>query len=109
MENNFNNSEEEFELQKMANKKVLKLKAFYSHAFVYAIGMIIFILKEYAGLPLNFLPIKYINCFVMIIWTTAFLVSAVDLFASFKIFGEEWEERKVKSILEKKEKTQKWE
>ncbi|CAA9202628.1 hypothetical protein FLA105534_04176 [Flavobacterium bizetiae] len=45
----------------------------------------------------------------MIIWTTAFLVSAVDLFDSFKIFGEEWEERKVKSILEKKEKTQKWE
>lgn len=40
----------------------------------------------------------------MCIWTTAFLVSAVDIFASFKIFGEEWEERKVKSLLEKKTK-----
>lgn len=109
MKNNFDHNPEEFELQKMASKKVVKLKAFYSHAFVYAIGMILFILKEYAGLRLNFLPFKYINCFVMVIWTTAFLVSAIDLFASFKIFGEEWEEQKVKSILEKKENKQKWE
>lgn len=109
MKKNFNTDLEEFELQKIANKKVVKLKAFYSHAFVYVIGMIIYILKEYAGLQLNFLPFKYLNCFVMIIWTTAFLVSAVDLFASYKIFGEEWEERKMKSILEKKVKKQKWE
>ena len=45
----------------------------------------------------------------MIVWTTAFLVSAVEIFASFKIFEEEWEQRKLKSILEKNKKTQKWE
>ncbi|OXA73860.1 hypothetical protein B0A67_02040 [Flavobacterium aquidurense] len=109
MENSFNNDAEEFELKKIANKKVIKLKAFYSHAFIYAIGVIIFVLKEYAGFHLNFLPFKYLNCFVMIIWTTVFLVSAIDVFASFKIFGEEWEERKVKSILDKKNKKTKWE
>jgi len=109
MKNNFNNDPEDFELQKMATKKVVKLKAFYSHMFVYVIGVIFFILKEYFGVPFNFFPLQHINLFVMVVWTVFFLVSAIDIFASFRIFGEEWEERKVKSILEKKTKKQKWE
>jgi len=109
MENNFNNDPEEFELQKMANKKVVKLKAFYSHMFVYIIGVIFFILKEYFEVSFNFFPFQYLNLYVMGAWTVFFLVSAIDIFASFKIFGEEWEERKVKSIMEKKNKKTKWE
>lgn len=99
----------ELQLQEMATKKIVKLKAFYTHMFIYIVGLIIYILKEYFGVPLSFFPLRYINGFVMCIWTTAFLVSAVDLFASFKLFGQEWEQRKLKSILEKKTKTQKWE
>lgn len=102
----FNNDPKEFEFQKNT-KKVVKLKAFYTHAFIYAIGMFLFILKEYAGFQLNFFPLNYLNGFVMVIWTTAFIVSAVDLFASFKIFGEEWEERKLKDVLVKKTKSKK--
>jgi uncharacterized protein YacL len=110
MKANFNIDEEEDELHKMARKKIEKLKAFYSHAFIYVIGVIIFVLKEYFGFPLNFFPIQYINEFVMCIWTTVFIISAIDIFASHKIFGEEWEARKVRSIMiEKKTKKQKWE
>ncbi|WP_166922085.1 2TM domain-containing protein [Flavobacterium poyangense] len=109
MESDFKNSTEEFELQKMASKKVVKLKAFYMHVFFYIIGILVFVSKDYLGAPLNFFPLKHINLFVMGIWTVFLAVSAIDLFASYKIFGEEWEERKVKSILEKKTKTQKWE
>jgi len=104
-----NKDTEAFELEKMATKKVVKLKAFYSHMFVYVIGVIFFILKEYFGVPFDFFPLKHINLFVMAVWTVFFLVSVIDVFASFKIFGEEWEERKVKSILEKRIKKQKWE
>ncbi|MEN2413731.1 2TM domain-containing protein [Flavobacterium mesophilum] len=111
METKFNNETDQFEaeLEEMAAKKVKKLKGFYSHMLVYIIGVIIYILKEYFGVPFNFWPIGFLDGFVMCVWTTAFLVSAVDLFASFKIFGQDWEERKMKSILEKKTKTQKWE
>lgn len=105
----FNNNPQEEELHQMATKKVVKLKAFHSHAFIYAIGVVIYILKEYFGAPFNFFPIQYINCFVMCIWTTAFLISAIEIFATHKIFGDKWEERKVKSILEKETKKQKWE
>lgn len=109
METNLNNDREDFVLKEIATRRVVKLKAFYNHMFVYVIGVIVYVLKDYFGAPLNFFPIKYINGFVMWIWTTAFLISAVDLFASYKIFGKEWEERKLKSLLEKKTKKQKWE
>jgi hypothetical protein len=109
METDFNNDPENNELRQIASRKVVKLKSFYIHAFFYSIGLILFTLKSYFGLPLNVFPVRYLNSLVMIVWSTAFLVSAVDIFASFKILGEEWEERKLKSILEKKEKEQKWE
>ncbi|OMQ11956.1 2TM domain-containing protein [[Flexibacter] sp. ATCC 35103] len=109
MEPNCNKDHENFEFEEFFSKKVIKLKSFYIHAFIYTIGLIAFVLKEYYGVPLNFFPIKYLNNVVMIIWTSVFLVSAIDLFASYKIFNEEWEERKMKSILEKKVKKQKWE
>ncbi|WPO78992.1 2TM domain-containing protein [Flavobacterium sp. KACC 22761] len=111
MEPKFNNENDEFEaeLQEMATKKVQKLKGFYSHMIVYIIGLIIYVLKEYFDVPFHFFPIRFLNGFVMCIWTTAFLVSTIDIFASFKIFGQDWEERKLKSILDKKVKKQKWE
>lgn len=108
MEPNYNDREKR-ELEELLKKKVNKLKAFYSHAFIYVIGVIVFVLKEYCRAPFNFFPIQHINGFVMIIWTAVFLVSAIDVFATYKIFGDEWEARKLKSILEKKVKKQKWE
>jgi ABC-type transport system involved in multi-copper enzyme maturation permease subunit len=109
MESKFENNTEEFELEKIAGRKVLKLKSFYTHTFFYIVGVLFYIAKEYLGFGFNFFPLNYLNGLVMCIWSIAFFISVVDIFASFKIFGEEWEERKVKSILEKKNKKQKWE
>lgn len=109
METNCNCDQEKFKFEAIFSKKIVKLRSFYTHAFIYAIGLIAFVLKEYYGVPLNFFPIRYLNSVVMIIWTSVFLVSAIDLFAYYKIFGEEWEERKMKSLLHKETKTQKWE
>jgi high-affinity Fe2+/Pb2+ permease len=108
METNCNNDRERFEFQQIFRKKVVRLRSFYMHAFVYAVGLVVFVLKEYYGVPLNFVPFKYLNHVVMIIWSSVFLFSAIDLFVSFKVFGDEWEERKLKSILEKRQKNQKW-
>ncbi|MBS7254483.1 2TM domain-containing protein [Flavobacterium branchiicola] len=109
METNCNNDREEFEFQQTLGKRVVKLKFFYKHVFIYSIGLIVFILKRYYGVPLNFFPFNYLNSVVMIIWTSVFLFSAIDLLLSYTIFGEEWEERKLKSLLSKKTKKQKWE
>lgn len=109
METNCSYNQEKFKFEAIFSKKIVKLRSFYIHAFIYAIGLIVYVLKEYYGVPLNFFPIRYLNSVVMIIWTSVFLVSAIDLFAYYKIFGEEWEERKMKSLLDKEIKTQKWE
>jgi hypothetical protein len=109
METNCDNAREKIEFREIFSKKIVKLRSFYMHTFIYAIGLTVYVLKEYYGVSVNFFPIRYLNSVVMIIWTSVFLVSAIDLFASYKIFGEEWEQRKMKSLLNKKTKTQKWE
>jgi hypothetical protein len=109
METNSNNTSEENVLKELASKKVVKLKSFYKHTFLYAVAMILYVLKEYTELPLNFFPIHFLNGVVVIIWSAVYVGSAIDMFVSFKIFGKEWEERKLRSLLEKKNRTQKWE
>ncbi|GAA3775999.1 2TM domain-containing protein [Flavobacterium ginsengiterrae] len=109
METNFNQNQEEFELNQIAVKKVAKLKSFYKHLFLYLIGLTIYLLKEYTELPLNISILRFINGVVVIIWTAVILGSAIDLFVSFRVFGKEWEQRKLRSILERKHQKQKWE
>ena len=92
----------------MARKKVQKLKSFYIHFFIYLIGLTFFILKEYFEIDFNIFPLNQLNFFVMAIWTTAFLITLVDTVVSFAVFGKKWEDRKLESILNANNKTQKW-
>lgn len=108
METNCHIDREKFEFQQIFSKKIIKLKSFCLHALIYGIGVTVFILKEYFGVHFDFFPVKHLNFVVMIIWTCVFLFSAIDLIVSYTIFGKEWEERKLKSILEKKQQKQKW-
>ncbi|SHH40496.1 2TM domain-containing protein [Flavobacterium defluvii] len=109
METNSSNSSEENVLKELASKKVVKLKSFYKHTFLYLIALALYLLKEYTELPLHFIPINFLNDVVIIIWSAVYVGSAIDMFVSFRIFGHDWEERKLRSLLEKKNKTQKWE
>lgn len=109
METNLNSEQEQIILRELASKKVIQLKSFYRHLFVYVIVMTLFLLKEYTNLPVNFIPVRYLNWVIMIIWSAVIAGSAIDLFASYAIFGRQWEERKLRSLLEKKYKKQKWE
>lgn len=108
METNCNNEREKLEFEQIFRRKVVRLRSFYIHALMFAAGLTAFVLKEYYGAPLNFFPLNFLNDVVMVIWSSVFVCSAIDLFVSFKILGNEWEERKLKSILEKRQKKQKW-
>lgn len=102
METNRNELNKE-ELRELAHKKVSKIKGYYEHLFIYSIGIIFYVLKEYVGIKFDFFPLKYINGFVMTIWTIVFLSITIDLFLSYRMFGRKWEEQKLNSILEKKQ------
>ena len=99
----------EKELLTLAKKKIKKRKDFYIHLFIYCIGIVVWLLKTYTNAPLNFLPIRYINCFVMGIWTIFLVIQAIELFVSEIVFGKKWEENKVKNILEDQSEKQTWE
>lgn len=87
-------------LEQIVRKRVKKIKQFYSHLFIFTIGVIIYILKKYFGLSINFWPIRFINDFFMWCWTFVIVVQGAQLFLSEKILGKNWEEQKIKRILE---------
>lgn len=105
---NFSSIEEK-ELLELAKKRVKKIKDFYIHLFIYAIGVAVFILKTYFGVPFNFLPVRYINWFVMSIWTFFLVVQALELFFNEVVFGKKWEQKKIQNFIEKGTNKKTWE
>lgn len=96
------------ELYDLAQRKVRKITKFYKHLLIYAIGLTVYILKRYFGLPLNFPPISYINSFVMWIWTFALAVQGIRIFMTEVVFGQKWENRKIEKMLVRKNEKQNW-
>ena len=92
----------------MARYRVEKVRRFYMHLILYAIGVVVYVSKTYYGAPFNFPPIHYINFTFMAIWTLIIVIKAIGLFVKEIIFGDKWEERKVQEFMEKGKKTN-WE
>lgn len=89
--------------------RVKELKKFYSHLFIYCIGVLLYLGKRYFDLPINFWPINFINEFFMWVWTFIIGVQAVQLFFKESLFGTKWEQRKIKEMIDKeKSETTKW-
>lgn len=96
-------------LEQMIKERVHKLKQFYIHLFIYVIGIIVYVSKTYFGVPFNFWPIKFINEFVMWVWTFFLVVQAVQLFLVQKVFGTNWEQKRIQKMIEKEKiEKQKW-
>lgn len=92
----------------MARYRINKIRRFYLHLFIYAIGLLVYVLKTYYGVPFNFPPIHYITFTFMEIWTLFIVIKAISLFVREMAFGDEWEERKVAAFMDKDKKAN-WE
>lgn len=88
-------------LKELVRERVHKLGRFYTHLFVYAIGLIIYIAKTFFDAPFNFIPLKYINETFMWIWTFVLVVQGIKLLIHEKILGANWEKNKINEIIEK--------
>ena len=96
--------------EELVRQRVKKISQFYTHLFIYVIGIIIYVLKTYFGVPFNFLPIKYINEFVMWVWTFFLVVQGLKLFLAERVFGTNWEKKQIRKMMDKQNETkQKWE
>lgn len=100
---------EEKELYELAKKRVKKIRDFYIHLFIYAIGATIFTLKTFLSVKINFFPVKFLNWFTMSIWTFIIGMQMIELFFTEIIFGKKWEDRKIKQIMNKETEKKTWE
>lgn len=92
----------------MAVYRVAQIRRFYVHLFIFGIVLGIYILKNYFGAALNFIPFEFINLTVISIWGLIIGIKAVKLFSQELFFGKKWEDRKMDEFMGK-EKTTKWE
>ena len=95
-----NTKEIQGELERIAVKRVKRMKRFYIHVMVYGIGVLIFIMREYFNAPLNFPPIHFLNRFFMSIWTFIIAVQGLKLFMREIVLGKHWENKQIDKILE---------
>lgn len=91
-----------------AAKKVKKLKGFYTHAIVYLVinSMIVILNIQNLNEGESYFQLK--NFFTVFFWGIGLLAHGLSTFLPYFILGKDWEERKIKELMEK-EKANKWE
>lgn len=92
-----------------AVKKVKKLKGFYTHAIVYVvINIMVFIVNTQNLAPGEsyFQFKKFLTAFF---WGIGLLAHAMSTFIPYFILGKDWEERKIKQLMEQERNANQWE
>lgn len=86
----------EEERYRAAKKRVEEIKGFYSHLFIYFIvNLALFFIN------LATAPGKWWFYWPLIGWGIGIFAHGFSVFATSGRFGREWEERKIKEIMEK--------
>lgn len=93
--------------EELVRKRIKSVRNFYIHLCIYAIGVAIYVAKQYFGVAF-FRPISDLNTFIMVIWTAILIMDAVKVFVMALVFGKKWEARKIKEFTQNKEQKQIW-
>lgn len=104
MENNFKNEDPYFK----ARKRIAEIKGFYGHLFSFAVINIGFFVINSVTSP-NYFWFDYWFYWQLLIWGIGLLFHGLKAFNYSPFFNKEWKEKKIKEILQKGNKQQKWE
>ena len=91
-----------------AYKRVKKVKGFYTHAAVYVMVNIMIVIINIQELDPGESYFQYHNFFTAFFWGLGLLAHGLSLFLPGMLFGDNWEEKKIKELMEK-DKSNKWE
>lgn len=91
-----------------ALKRVKKIKGFYTHALVYVIINIAIIFSEINFTGNRSWNFELRNLSTAFFWGIGLLAHGMSVFMPSLLMGKDWEERKIKELMEK-EKQNKWE
>jgi uncharacterized integral membrane protein len=92
-----------------AVKKVKKLKGFYTHAIVYLVINIMFVIVNIQNLGPGESYFQFKNFFTSFFWGIGLLAHGMATFVPYFILGKDWEERKINQLMEQERKGNKWE
>jgi len=98
-----NNYQFDIEKYEKAKKRVKELKGFYGH-----LSSFVMVILFFAFINLFFSPKHIWFYWPMMGWGIGLFFHAIGVFNIIPFFGKDWEENKIKEIIEK-EKQSKWE
>jgi hypothetical protein len=94
----------------IAAKKVKKIKGFYSHLAVYIIINTLLLIGNYQFWNKEGAFFSWDNLSTAFFWGIGLAAHGVSVFGFHLMFGKDWEERKIKELMEKdRKKNQNWE
>jgi predicted membrane channel-forming protein YqfA (hemolysin III family) len=97
---NYNQQTEEQIAYDAAYKKVKKIKNFYTHLLVYIVVNIMLVIKNVQHLDAGESYFQFENFTVAFFWGIGLLAHAFSTFMPNFIFGQKWEEKKMKEFIE---------
>ncbi|WP_306352891.1 2TM domain-containing protein [Flavobacterium sp. '19STA2R22 D10 B1'] len=104
MERNYQNEERYLKAQ----EQVKKIRGFYTHFVVYLVVNAFIVVYNINHLEPGESYFKYSNFITAFCWGIGLVIHAATTFIPNMIFGKNWEEKKIKKLMEE-EKREKWE
>jgi uncharacterized integral membrane protein len=98
--------EEQIQYDKAINR-VKKIKGFYTHLAVYIVINIIFVIVNIQNLDKGESYFQFKNFSTAFFWGIGLVAHGLSTFGGEIFFGSDWEEKKIKELMEK-EKSSKW-
>ena len=106
MENLSQNHGQDYQI---AQRKVQKMKRFYTHLLVYVIVNAFIIISNIQKLDAGESIFRFSIYSTAFFWGIGLAAHALNVFGFNLFFNEKWEEKKIKEFLEKdKKQTQSW-
>jgi 2TM domain len=91
-----------------ALKRVKKVKGFYTHLIVFIVINIMIFIVKYQELEVNENFLQFKTFFTFLCWGVGLFAHGLSVFLPSMVLGRDWEERKIKQLMEK-DKNNKWE
>ncbi len=91
-----------------AKKRVKDIKGFYTHALVYVVVNLMIVVLNVHNLDKGESYFQWQNFTTLFFWGIGLLAHAASVFVPYLVLGKQWEEKKIKELIEK-DKNRRWE
>lgn len=98
----------EQERYERAKKRVKRIRGFYTHALVYVVINIIIVIINVQQLDEGESYFQWQNFITLFFWGIGLLAHGLSVFMPNLILGKNWEEKKIKELIDK-DKNNQWE